>query len=182
MTQLDSVPGGNIFHEPCSSCDGDQHIFKGVFVRHLSAMLQTGLTSPALLEQANAFLVANADSLLANSSCGQESFGLLWEGPCGLQVSLASTSAGLDLLTAASIAAASSTLQGSSEYVTLGLGNCIDASGASMPNCFNDSGEIMSEPPRCLIAYPTLAMARCSHRIRVCYRKCCRSRCCRIRF
>ena len=139
MTELVSTPGGSIMEEPCGAggCDGDQHIFKGVFARHLSAMLQTGVVGPELTSQARAFLVANAESALANASCTQGSYGLLWQGPCGANVSVASTSAvGLDLFTAASLI---DTTKSSSQLLSLGVGNCVDLTGASMPNCFNNN-------------------------------------------
>lgn len=139
MTLLVAAPDSPIMSEPCGAggCDGDQQIFKGVFVRHLSGLLQSGTAGPALVAQARAFLAANAASLLANASCAAGGgYGLLWEGPCGANVSVATSSAGLDLLTAASLAelpagAAAPAL------VALGLGNCVDASGAAMPNCYN---------------------------------------------
>jgi hypothetical protein len=140
-----SVP---FLQEPCQAgkCDGDQNIFKGVFVRHLSAMLQLGTASPALAEQSAAFLAANAASVLVNSSCGQGDYGLLWQGPCGTEFSVASTSAAADLFTASSLlppAAAPrphpSAGSGADVALTLGLGDCTDESGASMPNCYNSA-------------------------------------------
>lgn len=139
MTLLVVNSGSPIMAEPCggSGCDGDQQIFKGVFVRHLSALLQSGAAGPALTAQARAFLAANAASLLANASCAQGGgYGLLWQGPCGANVSVATSSAGLDLLTAASLAEVASAVPPPA-LVALGLGNCVDGSGAAMPNCYN---------------------------------------------
>ena len=140
MTLLVAAPGSVVMAEPCSGgCGGDANMFKGIFVRHLSALLQSGAAGPELTAQARDFLAANAASLLANASCAQgEGYGFLWQGPCGTNVNVASSSAGLDLLTAASLAEVSGARgEASPPLVVLGLGNCVDSSGAAMPNCYN---------------------------------------------
>ena len=139
MTLLVDASSG-MFEEPCGAggCDGDQDIFKGVFARHLSAMLQTGTTSPALQAQAASFLTANAASVLSNSSCETGGYGLLWQGPCGENVTVSTTSAALDLFTAASSVNAMAA-PAFTRTAILGLGNCEDAAGLPMPNCYNSN-------------------------------------------
>lgn len=141
MTLLVTYSGSPLMAEPCGGsgggCGSDASMFKGVFVRHLSAMLQTGTVGPAFVTQARAFLAANAASALANASCGQGDYGLQWQGPCGADFGIATTTAaGLDLFTAAALAG-SAAHSGLGEPAALGPGLCVDAAGAVMPSCFN---------------------------------------------
>lgn len=124
---------GGILHEPCTNCDGDQHIFKGIFARHLGYM---AAARPSYAATAVNFLVNNAASLLANDACADGAFGILWEGPCGSgnTVTTASTSAALDLLVAAGTAS-QGTAPGAWQPAGHGLGGCVDASGSAMPAC-----------------------------------------------
>lgn len=138
MTLLVVNPGSPIMAEPCDGggCGSDASIFKGVFVRHLSAMLQLGTVGPALAAQARAFLAANAASALANASCGQGDYGLLWQGPCGIDFGIATTTAAIDLFTAAYLAAGGVPVPTlGNDTAALGPGACVDYSGAQMPSC-----------------------------------------------
>ena len=130
--------------EPCpgGTCSGhDSEIFKGMFVKHLGYMLAEDsaasqpLLPPAFAAQAAAFLATNAKSLLAQDTCKDGGAGFRWEGSlCDIET-VATTSAGLDLLLASAAVAAVPRLPAST-WVLAGLGNCADAAGASMPNCF----------------------------------------------
>ena len=135
MTMLTTTAG--ILAEPCGSggCDGDQLLFKGIFVRHLARM--AGLDA-SISPNATAFLVANAASLIQNGGCADASkgayYGLLWQGPCTTS-GVATASAALDALTAAAI------LQNASaptDWRLLGVGNCIDDANHFMNNCHKE--------------------------------------------
>jgi predicted alpha-1,6-mannanase (GH76 family) len=67
-----------ILVEPCepSGCDGDQTQFKGIFVRYLHRFARHR-GKPAY----RAFLLANADSVLAHARNRAGQFGLRWTGP-----------------------------------------------------------------------------------------------------
>lgn len=126
-----NLSSDGVLVEPCTNCDGDQLIFKGVYVRHLGVF---GANDAAIRPAAAAFLMTNVDSLLANAVCAQGGFGFDWRGtPGGCNVTQASSSAALDLLLAAAVVAPPSTRQ----WQPIGLGNCVDAAGRAMSNCFN---------------------------------------------
>ena len=131
-----------VLSEPCpgGQCGQDGHIFKGVFVRHLGYLLQAPGLPPGFAAQAAAFLAANADALLAQDACRDGGYGFRWgELQCDVE-DPATDSAALDLLLAASAHAAPPPPGNASApaWALLGLGNCQDAAGASMPNCFQD--------------------------------------------
>ena len=67
-----------ILAEPCepSGCDGDQTQFKGIFVRYLHQFSRLS-GKPAY----RAFILANADSVLASAGDPAGQFGLRWAGP-----------------------------------------------------------------------------------------------------
>ena len=67
-----------ILAEPCepSGCDGDQTQFKGIFVRYLHQFSRLS-GKPAY----RAFILANADSVLASAGDPAGRFGLRWAGP-----------------------------------------------------------------------------------------------------
>ena len=135
MTTLS--PGG-VLHEPCSgSCDGDQQLFKGIFVRHLARAAAAPAAPAPLAASAGPFIAANARSMLANAACAGGGYGLDWAGRCTVDT-VATFSSALDLLTAAA-----ATLAGAdtSAWVPLGGGACTDAAGASMPACVADVSE-----------------------------------------
>jgi len=120
---------GGILSEPCgSSCDGDQHIFKGVWVRHAVYLSNVQESVRAL---ASPFLDANARSLLANATCTTGGYGDSWQGPACASQSGASDSAALDLLVAAAQLAPPS----STAWAALGVGACVDAQARAMPSC-----------------------------------------------
>jgi predicted alpha-1,6-mannanase (GH76 family) len=76
LSNLTSQRG--ILAEPCepSGCDGDQTQFKGIFVRYLYEFWRRS-GKPAY----RAFIVANADSVLASAANPAGQFGLSWAGP-----------------------------------------------------------------------------------------------------
>jgi predicted alpha-1,6-mannanase (GH76 family) len=119
-----------ILVEPCSGvCDGDQQLFKGIWARHVAYLAGTQASAATV---AAPFLTANAASLLATATCGSgDGYGLRWDAPCDTQTS-ATSSAGTDLLLAASAVGAPAPMA----WQPLGLGNCADAAGAAMPNCY----------------------------------------------
>jgi predicted alpha-1,6-mannanase (GH76 family) len=126
MSQLS--PAG-VLREPCSgACDGDQQLFKGIFVRHLLAAAAGGLANAS---GARAFVAANAASLLARAACAGGGYGLDWDAPCATQT-VATFSSALDLLTAAAQTPAGDDAGG---WLPAGLGACADAAGAAMPAC-----------------------------------------------
>ena len=135
-TSLLVTPGG-ILEEPTPNPNNDQRIFKGVWARHLAA---AGVVdAPGLGALATSFLAVQASSILANAACESPAafvghYGLLWEGPCGV-VSVSTSSAALDALTAAIESQAVLTRTGSTFGPAVGLGGCVDASGAHMPYC-----------------------------------------------
>ena len=81
------------------ACDGDQEIFKGIFVRYL-AQLNRALAKPELAR----FIRRNADSLWQNARSEEDEFGLRWTGPYD-HSSVQRQVAGLDLLNAAVLSA-----------------------------------------------------------------------------
>jgi predicted alpha-1,6-mannanase (GH76 family) len=82
-----------ILAEPCepSGCDGDQTQFKGIFVRHLHQFWRRGPSEHCSCEHSSsggggrpayrAFILANADSVLASAGNPAGQFGLHWAGP-----------------------------------------------------------------------------------------------------
>ena len=67
-----------ILTEPCepSGCDGDQTQFKGIFVRYLHEF-----SRHSGKPEYRAFILANADSVLASAANPAGQFGLRWAGP-----------------------------------------------------------------------------------------------------
>ena len=86
-----------ILAEPCepSGCDGDQTQFKGIFVRYLHQFSRLS-GKPAY----RAFILANADSVLASARDPAGQFGLRWAGPFD-RADASRQSSAVDLLTAA---------------------------------------------------------------------------------
>jgi hypothetical protein len=142
MTKLVTATG--ILAEPCTNCDGDQHIFKGVWARHMGRVVSARLDpSTAYLTQAAAFLQHNAFTMLINATCGTAGFDILWQGGSCATVDTPTNSAGMDLLTAAALSTAllpPSPPPAVLAWVPLGLGGCADAVNNSMPNCYNNDG------------------------------------------
>jgi hypothetical protein len=64
-----------VLQEPCrsSGCDLDQHIFKGVFMRHLSHMLAI---DSSFARKGSAYILENAYSMLENAACFDGGFGV----------------------------------------------------------------------------------------------------------
>lgn len=127
-----------ILVEPCpGNCDQDQHLFKGIFMRHLGYMLS--LAPDGSLSD---FLTFNAQSAL-RATCPGGGYSLQWDGTCQSTTVLPvvpQTSAALDVFTAAAglapNASFSSPSSVSSSWRGLGFGNCMDDKGQSMPNCY----------------------------------------------
>ena len=77
-----------ILAEPCEpcGCDGDQTQFKGIFVRHLHQFSRHGSAEYGSSDYEGrptyrAFILANADSVLASAGNPAGQFGLRWAGP-----------------------------------------------------------------------------------------------------
>jgi hypothetical protein len=145
---------GGVFREPCTSCDQDQHLFKGIFVRHL-AYAHAVPEFSSLLPNVSSFLTTNAAAMRSNAQCANGAYGMLWQGPACVDADTASESSALDLLLAAGLAGTQATRSPQQEreetsdanawlkgevvlFKPLGLGNCADASGHSMANCASD--------------------------------------------
>ncbi|EDQ90159.1 uncharacterized protein MONBRDRAFT_24681 [Monosiga brevicollis MX1] len=147
-TNLASAAGA--LTEPCgASCDGDQQIFKGVFARRLGYMLDAlplddGSDNEAFRATMQLFLQRNVNLLLDRASCSNSSdngfapYGLAWDGPCTV-ATMATSSAALDLLTALLANGIEPDAAGRVTWPALGLGICVDASGATMPSCSIDN-------------------------------------------
>jgi len=90
---------GGILHEPCSQCDGDQNLFKGIFMRHLGYWGSMDSRVGTLFGQ---FVKNNADSILKVDLCTNQYYGLLWEGPT-VACNTATTSSVIDALLTASM-------------------------------------------------------------------------------
>ena len=135
-TSLLTTAGG-ILAEPCgNNCDNDQHIFKGVWARHAAYLASAQPSARALSAP---FLDAQAQSLLANASCATGGYGNLWQGPPCSSHSGASDSAALDLLLAAAHVAPP---PAAGQWAAIGVGQCVDGEGRSMPLC---TGLVASE-------------------------------------
>jgi len=133
-------PNG-ILKEPCEpNCDGDQKLFKGIFARHLSYLLPY-LTDASHILKYTSFLQENAILLWTADRCELDGlFGLFWNNQssnrCNTSRDTATTSSALDLF----IAVAKTKQQvTSSNWVLLGLGNCMDDKNNSMPNFYSDN-------------------------------------------
>ena len=116
-----------------------------MYMRHLARL--ASIAPDAVPPNTSAYVVANARSLLANDACAEGGFGTDWRGPClPGGTSVAATSAAVDLLLAAaqlSGARGGAWAEASSAAtspVPLGLGACVDASGAQMPACASPPG------------------------------------------
>jgi predicted alpha-1,6-mannanase (GH76 family) len=92
------VHDGGVLREPCEeggSCDGDQEIFKGVFVRYLAQLHQV---RPCAAYRV--FIQHSADSLWSRGRSADDEFDLCWVGPFG-SGSVQRQVAALDLFNAA---------------------------------------------------------------------------------
>jgi predicted alpha-1,6-mannanase (GH76 family) len=127
-----------ILTEPCDggSCDNDQRIFKGVFVRHL-AILTNLASSSSFKTDASIFLASNALALERNGAGGcslaGSTYPMRWDGPCDSSADVATTAAALDAFAAASKVNVSAPIV---SWMPLGFGNCADTNGDSMANCY----------------------------------------------
>jgi len=127
---FDRLTANNVLMEPCTSCDPDQYIFKGIFLRHLGYAVTNNTLTPNL-PNSDTFFLNNANSLIENAVCPDGSYGSLWQGPCKNQ-NTASESSALDLLTSAGANA----INQPTNWRPIGLGNCADDQMQSMPNCY----------------------------------------------
>ena len=142
------VSSNGILVEPCSNCDNDQHIFKGIFIRHLSKLIQY-TNDQTFITKANNFIVNNALSMLTLDSCSTASmYGLHWEGPQCSDNSVSSTTAALDLLVSAITSSTDNTIiynqqpilsdQSLNNFTSYGLGVCTDVNNNTMPACMSN--------------------------------------------
>jgi len=110
------INSAGILSEPCesSTCDNDQLIFKGVFIRYLwyfitNPTVQKSISSQSLQNYQN-FIQTNANAAWSkyrdNSRPAGPAFGVHWNGPLA-QVSAATQSAALDLFIAAAYSTSS---------------------------------------------------------------------------
>lgn len=138
-----SVDG--VLTEPCGGgvCDGDQGIFKGVFVRHLAKLAAAaaaggpGGRDEPFAARAAGWLGAQAAAVGARALCGLGGapvFPLKWDGPCD-GADTATGAAALDALVAAAVASAPPPSPPRA-FRELGLGNCADGNGGGMANCY----------------------------------------------
>ena len=139
MTKLvtsGTTSDSGILEEPCgTSCNGDQRIFKGVFVRHLSRFV-TYMTKKTVKNKATSFLKSNADTVVKDASSTIGGYGVLWQGPNPAESTVAELSAVADLFDGAAINGWS---PGTLDMVPLGLGDCTDSKGDTMPSCVTHS-------------------------------------------
>lgn len=129
-----------IFKEPCEpKCDGDQLLFKGIFVRHLSYLLPF-LIDPIHKQKYEDFLQNNAQTVWINKLCENDGFyGLIWNNEsltnCNSSQNVASSSAVWDLFLSLAMTNKIS-FSSSSQWTLIGLGNCMDNQNMSMPNFY----------------------------------------------
>ncbi|CAF1503931.1 unnamed protein product [Didymodactylos carnosus] len=130
-----------ILKEPCEpTCDDDQKLFKGIFVRHLAYLLFY-LTDTFHIQKYTTFLQQNAVSVWTMNRCELDGlFGLVWNNDscnsCESSRDSATTSAGLDLFIA--VASIKQQAAVSSNWKLLGQGNCIDDQNFTMPNFYRN--------------------------------------------
>ena len=146
-TTMHALTDGGVLVEPCApgGCAQDQIVFKGEFARHLARFATLyGPRHRAAAAAVAAFLQANARSLLANAVVENSvqprpawhgDYAVDWRGGGGgaNPGTIGSASSGVNLLTAAALVGAQ---PDTSAFRDLGLGNCADAAGDSMPSCF----------------------------------------------
>jgi hypothetical protein len=137
-----TYPNG-ILKEPCEpDCDNDQKLFKGIFARHLGYLLPY-LTDSVHIQKYTSFLQQNAISLWTTDRCEADGlFGLFWDkessNSCDSPRDSATTSAALDLFTSVVKNHQQQAAIALSNWILLGLGNCMDDNNASMPNFYSD--------------------------------------------
>ena len=140
LRQLTYASG--ILKEPCEpTCDNDQKLFKGIFVRHLGYLLPH-LTDPVRIRNYTDFVQQNALSLWENNLCELDGlFGLVWNNESSTRDSCqpardaATTSAAWDLFMSASKTQGRQRTT-TADWTLLGLGNCMDEANSSMSNFF----------------------------------------------
>ena len=132
-----TYPDG-ILKEPCEpSCDNDQKLFKGIFMRHLAYLLPY-VTDPVHIHNYTSFIARNAVSVWTTEQCELDGlFSPIWDNQtsasCDSSRDVATTSSALDLfLSLAKFPPASRV--SSSNWMLFGLGNCMDDRNCSMPN------------------------------------------------
>ncbi|CAF3355854.1 unnamed protein product [Rotaria sp. Silwood2] len=130
-----------ILKEPCEpTCDNDQKLFKGIFARHLGYLLPY-LTDTYHIQKYTLFLQKNAISLLSTNRCELDGlFDLFWNNyssnNCNLSRNSATTSSAFDLFI--SVAKTKQQII-SSNWILLGLGNCMDDKNLSMANFYKNN-------------------------------------------
>jgi len=96
LTQAQNIADAAITHlvdqqgilaEPCEAhgnCDGNQSLFKGIFIRNLVYLYQTldeNADAPNVYDRYQQFIVKNADTIWANNRTSDYKFGMRWSGP-----------------------------------------------------------------------------------------------------
>ncbi|CAF1080452.1 unnamed protein product [Adineta steineri] len=129
-----------ILKEPCEpNCDNDQKLFKGIFVRHLSYLLPY-LIDSIHIQKYTLFLQQNAISISMTNRCELDGlFGLFWNNTsinnCDSTRDTATTSSVLDLFL--SIVNTQQQIT-TSNWILLGMGNCMDDQNFSMSNFYKN--------------------------------------------
>jgi predicted alpha-1,6-mannanase (GH76 family) len=151
---INELTDNNILIEPCNgNCDGDQEIFKGIFARHLSYFMQILPPSAEdnVTDAIRAWVLQNAVAMQEQDYCPNQGYGISWEGPCS-NPSTPTDTAAVDLLTAAAMVSsgvvgetstmiveeAGRNVSKTVAWTPIGLGNCVDKSGNSMANCYQN--------------------------------------------
>ena len=134
-----TYPDG-ILRETCEpSCDNDQKLFKGIFVRHLAYLIPF-LTDPVHIRNYTSFVERNAASVWTSKQCELDGlFSVIWDNQtsssCESSRNVASTSSALDLFLSVAKTQPSARVS-SSSWMLFGLGNCMDDRNSSMPNFY----------------------------------------------
>jgi hypothetical protein len=139
-----------ILKETCepTTCDNDQQLFKGIFIRHLNYLLPY-LTDRSHIDKYRSFLMQNAASVWTTRQCEHDGlFSLIWNNQtsssCQSSRNAATTSSACDLfLSVINVdSRISNDKLATSDWILLGLGNCMDTHNCSMSNFYkNDIDE-----------------------------------------
>lgn len=135
------IYSNGILKELCEpKCDNDQKLFKGIFIRHLSYLLPF-ITDPVHIQSYSSFLKQNSMSVWSSQKCETDGlFSIFWtnqsSNSCETSRDIASTSSVLDLFLSTASLKQQSSIESSSTWTLLGLGNCMDDRNASMTNFY----------------------------------------------
>ena len=132
-----TYPDG-ILKESCEpNCTNDEKLYKGIFVRNLAYIIPY-LTDAAHIEKYRSFLQQNAETVWTSQNCEIDGlYGAIWTNQsstsCEPSRNISSTSAAFDLFVSSAKVGPTS-IKSSANWTLLGLGNCMDDKGKSMPN------------------------------------------------